>query len=244
MDEKERTETPVFSRPLSADDLFTLGLEIAQLLAAHHASGQAGGLSGLWRDADGVLHLNDTPSDSSPIDDVRIAARIIGEAAVRRLPIVPAVTDEQLIAHMALMTDQVPPDLIAVLCDALGPDPHQRPADGIALWARLANAQATHQVRASAPLPFVSEWSLAHDTHIGMYKSRLGQVNQDALFYQIDRRLTLMIVADGISISTAGSGNLASALLVQVAAAAWERQKDTLQDAQPEQLDAFLVEML
>lgn len=244
MDENARPDLPVFARPLSGDALFELGLELARPLAERHAAGQAGGIRGARRDADGVVHLAPPDDQSSPPDDVRAVIRLLAEAAIHRLPPTPEVTDEQLLAHLSLIADDVPPDLLAVFTEGLAPDPLLRPPDAVALWHRFANARATHAVREQAPLPFVSEWSIAHDTHIGLYKSRLGQVNQDALFYQIDRRITFMVVADGISISTAGSGNLASALLVQVAAAMWEQRKDSLQNATLDQLDEFLVETM
>jgi serine/threonine protein phosphatase PrpC len=90
-------------------------------------------------------------------------------------------------------------------------------------------------------------WEVGHDTHIGALKSRLGQVNQDALFWTIEgndghpsQTVGILIVADGISVSTAGTGDLASAILVQVVGSLWEQQKDALVAAGPETVRGFL----
>ena len=58
--------------------------------------------------------------------------------------------------------------------------------------------------------------------HIG-FGSRRMQTNQDAVYYAQNEQTSIMLVADGISVSTAGSGNLASALLVQAVASLWDR---------------------
>ena len=54
----------------------------------------------------------------------------------------------------------------------------------------------------------------------------MGQTNQDAVFWQTEGAMSLLIVADGISVSTAGSGNLASAILVQVIAIDGKRKSN------------------
>ena len=64
---------------------------------------------------------------------------------------------------------------------------------------------------------------IGYDTHIGFTKSRRMQTNQDAVYYAQNEQTSIMLVADGISVSTAGSGNLASALLVQAVASLWDR---------------------
>jgi protein phosphatase len=54
------------------------------------------------------------------------------------------------------------------------------------------------------------------------------QTNQDAVYHVQNERCSLLLVADGISVSTAGSGNLASALLVQAIAKLWDRDEQKL----------------
>ena len=70
--------------------------------------------------------------------------------------------------------------------------------------------------------------AIAHDTHIGLAKSRRMQTNQDAVYHAQNDTCSILLVADGISVSTAGSGNLASALLVQAIAKLWERDERKL----------------
>ncbi|NOY24257.1 MAG: serine/threonine-protein phosphatase [Oligoflexia bacterium] len=110
---------------------------------------------------------------------------------------------------------------------------------GLALWLELERAHATAKLREAAPPRTNLALDLGHDTHIGAIKSRLGQTNQDALFFHQHGPLTLLLVADGISISTAGSGNLASALLVQAVAARWEAQADSLINAEDARIFEF-----
>lgn len=231
-------------RPLTAEALLALGQELCQHAAIRHAQGEAGGLRSARRDAAGGLALGPADPDARPADDVRAIGRLLMEGALKRLPEGRALGDDALLSHLTLIAEALPPSLLALLARAVAPDEKRRPADAVALWAELARAEATAGVRARAPQPTLAEWLVAHDTHIGAYKSRLGQTNQDALFYQSSDNLTFLLVADGISISTAGSGNLASALLVQVAAALWQQRAAGLQDASPDELDAFLVEVL
>ena len=234
-----------FLRPLPAAELLRAAITLAALVAERHALGEAGGVEEAYRAPDGQPVLGPADPDLDPAEDVRSVARLIMESALIRMPPAPPhLSDEHLLAHLALVCPDVSPDLMAVLADACAPDPLQRPADGVALWARLQLASALAQIRREAPHPRRVVWSVGHDSHIGLYKSRLRQVNEDALYYQVDGDLALLLVADGISISTAGSGNLASALLVQVASSMWEQHRDMLHHAAPEALERFLVDTL
>ena len=53
-----------------------------------------------------------------------------------------------------------------------------------------------------------------------------------------------MLVADGISVSTAGSGNLASALLVQAVANIWEREASALEAMDSDETVEWLTKTL
>ncbi|MFT5682293.1 MAG: serine/threonine protein phosphatase PrpC [Myxococcota bacterium] len=235
----------LWTRPLPLAELIPLGITLARLLAQRHALGRFGGLSGLSRNKDGALCLGPANAGGSALEDVRALGRLLLEAPLARLPISPRVlTDEQLLGHICLVQPDFPPDLASVLSDAIAPELKLRPVDATQMWLRLARAQGSHTVRAGAPTPDVVRWDLGHDTHIGLYKSRLGQTNQDHLFYQSAGPVTILLVADGISISTAGSGNLASAILVQVIASLWESQKEDLKTASDTQIRAFLDEVL
>jgi serine/threonine protein phosphatase PrpC len=233
----------LWERPLPPEELIPLGITLARLLAKRHAVGRCGGLSGLTRSG-GAYSLGPETVTGSAVEDVRALGRLLLEATLVRLPRDRELSDENLLSHICLVQPDFPPDLAAVLSDAIAPDPGHRPSDAIALWARLARAQAAHSVRIAVPPQDVARWSLGHDTHIGLYKSRLGQTNQDHLFYQTAGRVGILAVADGISISTAGSGNLASSILIQVVASLWESQKDALRTGTEARIRAFLDEAL
>ena len=65
---------------------------------------------------------------------------------------------------------------------------------------------------------------LASDTHIGIAKRRRNPTNQDSVFSAAseDGRFALIVVADGVSTASYGSGDLASRALAEEAARVWE----------------------
>lgn len=231
-------------RPLSAAALLELGIALSRLCATRHANGLAGGLEDAFVDDDGALRLGAPNSDVQPADDVRLLGRVLMEGALRRTPNNQSISDAQLLSHLTLVAPDLPPALLSVMADATALHPAFRPANGTEMWLRLAHAQAHMTVREDAPDNPGGHWSVGHDTHIGALKSRMGQTNQDALFYQTSGNLTLLLVADGISTSTIGSGNLASALTVQVVARRWAQHHERLQKANANEMGQFLDETL
>lgn len=227
------------SGPLPAHRLLPMSLNLARALASRHANGQAGGLLGARLRPGGTIELG-LAEDTSPVQDVRDAMRLIADLAVGRKPPGPRVDDEQLISHLAQLIPGAPLDWVTVLMAALSPDPRTRPRDGLDLWARLERASALDRVRSQAPPRANQTLTVAHDTHIGLLKSRLGQVNQDAVFWYADGPCALLIVADGISVSTAGSGDLASTFLVRMVVAMWEQHRGRLLHASHDEVRAFL----
>ena len=95
--------------------------------------------------------------------------------------------------------------------------------------------------------PTFLKWSassLRNSPIVGALKARLGQTNQDAVFFHQHGPVSLLLVADGISISSAGTGNLASALLVQAVANRWEEGAAQLADADEPAIRQFLRDAL
>ncbi len=226
-------------RPLPPDRLFVVGTALARALAERHALGDMGGISGARWTSRETVELG-VPEDSSPAEDVRAAMRLLTELAIGELPRGARVSDELLLSHVAELVPQLAPEWTAVLTRALAADRHLRPWDALDLWEQLAHAEATARVRAAAPRRARLDLQLGYDSHIGRVKARGSQTNQDALFFQQEGDLCLMLVADGISVATAGSGDLASALLVQVVSARWEAAAPDLSGAGAEACRDFL----
>lgn len=225
--------------PVPAHRVLSLSIALSRALATRHAHGEAGGLLGARVRAGGTIELG-APEDSSPRRDVRDAVRLIADLAIGRHPPGPRVDDEHILAHLALLVPGLSPDWVAVATRALAMNEALRPADGLDLWTQLERAAAVDRVRSSAPPRPTARMDVAHDTHIGLLKSRLGQVNQDAVFWYTEGATGLLVVADGISISTAGSGDLASSILVRVMVALWEQNQERLASASTEDVRIFL----
>ncbi|MCK6502317.1 protein phosphatase 2C domain-containing protein [Myxococcota bacterium] len=229
---------------IAARDAFAVALSAARALARRHAEGRAGGLrSARLLRVEWKVELG--PAEpSTPADDVRDAMRTVLDLLVGRLPAPATVDDETLLAHLASLVPDLSPDFVAVATRALAGPTELRPADGLSLWMALEVAQARSRVRELAPPRLGLDLEVGFDTHIGAMKARLGQTNQDALFFHHQGPLTLLVLGDGISISSAGSGNLASALLVQAVASLWEERADGLASADDDRIYAFLEEAL
>lgn len=225
-------------RDISPDRIMSLSVGLAKSLAHRHAASEAGGIPGARVDATGRVTLG-PPEDRDPREDVRDALRLIMEAAVGPLPADAPLADGDLLPHVNQLRADLPADWMAVAMASMADDLDARPSDGVALWSALAVVDARHRIRTDVPrMPRAID--IAHDTHIGLSKSRRMQTNQDAVYYAQSERVSVMLVADGISVSTAGSGNLASALLVQAVANIWERDAHKLTNMDDDDLVEWL----
>ena len=228
--------------PIAAAELFDAGLRLAQALAARHAAGAYGGVRDALQRPDGTIALG-PPTPSDPRDDVRDAMRLLAERAIGRLPAGDRVRHDD------------PPSIGSSSCPmrpssgrpcSPGPLPRARtPARERArpLGAACPGAGHPPGARGGAGRPR-AQVEIGHDTHIGAIKSRLGQTNQDALFWQSEGDLSLLVVADGISTSTAGSGDLAAGLLVQTFARSWPAHLDHLSSCTLDEIESYLVDTL
>ncbi len=239
MERPVRVADPLLTQlaPIPVERLFPVSLAISRALARRHAEGTAGGIEGArWRQPDEVVL--GAPSASSPGEDVRDAMRCVAELAIGTLPRNAEVSDEDVLHHLSGLIRDVPPAWAAVLCRALSTDPNQRPVDGLDLWRHLERARATESVRQSAPIRMRHITRTGYDSHIGVLKARTGQTNQDAFWMQSEGHVSLLVVADGISVATAGSGDIASSLLVQTCAQLWEAWCDRLQHPNATEIEA------
>jgi protein phosphatase len=117
-----------------------------------------------------------------------------------------------------------PPGLQSVIGRATRPDPNERYPDVKSLQKAFDRACDIMKKRAEVAGPDSPRMTVAVDTHVGIAKQRRNPVNQDAVFGAAsdDQRFSLMVVADGVSTASYGSGDLASAMLAEEAEAAWE----------------------
>ena len=219
-------------RDIAADRIFPLSVALADALSRRHAEGESGGVMGARVDAAGVVTLA-PPEDRERREDVRDAMRLLLEAAVGPIPADAPLRDGDLLPHLNLLRPDLPADWIGVAMSAMAAEVEDRPSDGVDLWARIERAQAQHRVRSRAQ-SMKRIIDIGYDTHIGSTKSRRMQTNQDAVYFAQSEDTSIMLVADGISVSTAGSGNLASALLVQAVASLWDRDQSKFSDMDDE----------
>lgn len=225
---------------VAAADAFGAGRALAVALAQRHAAGQS------VDRADGAIVPRgagwslDAGAAFDPRADVAAAARALLSATVGALPSAEAIDDAELCDLVAGVAADLPVELLAVLQQALGGDPALRLRDGGELAVSLGVAEAVHRARTELPPRLGAGLCVGFDTHIGTVKALLGQVNQDHFLLVGDPDLACFVVADGISTASAGSGDLASSLLVRAIRLHWATHMTTLRGAGPEVHHAFL----
>lgn len=222
-------------------ELLHTGMELLGLLAHHHARGKGVGVdeASVWADAEGNLELS---LSSGPIaNDVHAAGRLLLQRCIGRdLP--RGVPPHRLMPFLAGLCAGLPVSAIPLLESLLAPSQTQRPRSAVDAYATWSAAAALEEVRAHALLPTRVRMEVGADTHVGRYKMRDHQTNQDAFMWEEEHGQSLLVVCDGISTSDAGSGDLASRLAVEVFESGWERRPPT--DATEKEVAAWLRELL
>ena len=122
--------------------------------------------------------------------------RRIAELAIGRLPKDTEVADKELLAFLSTLVESPNPEWMAVATRAMSEELQYQPQDCLDLWEQLEQASATAKVRRLAPQRPQLKLEVAHDSR-GLLKSRMGQTNQDAVFWQTEGPMSLLIVADG-----------------------------------------------
>jgi PPM family protein phosphatase len=117
-----------------------------------------------------------------------------------------------------------PPGLQGVISRATRPSPQDRYADVAAMRQAFVEACDVMAMRSMIADRAVPAMRLASDTHVGIAKKRRNPINQDSVYSAIsdDGKLCLIVVADGVSTASFGSGDLASDALTRAAVRAWE----------------------
>lgn len=116
-----------------------------------------------------------------------------------------------------------PPGLQAVISRATRPNPDDRFPNVAAFRDAFLSACATMERRVPNPSE-PPRFRIAVDTHVGINKGRRNPTNQDAVFGKSsdDGRFSLIVIADGVSTASYGSGDLASHFLKARAKETWE----------------------
>lgn len=123
-------------------------------------------------------------------------------------------------------------------------DPDQRPASAAQLLGQLELAR-DRSVRQRAPEDAI-RLGIAADTHVGIVKQYHTPENQDAVLACSieDGTTAMLVVADGVSTATYGSGDLASRLCIRAFAEAWNDYTRQPAATLEQGVDAWLVRTL
>lgn len=116
-----------------------------------------------------------------------------------------------------------PPGLQAVLSRATRPNPSDR-YPTIAAFRDAFLSACVLMERRTGNQSDPPRVRMAVDTHVGIGKGRRNPTNQDAVFGKAsdDGRFALMVIADGVSTASYGSGDLASKCLERRAKEVWD----------------------
>lgn len=117
-----------------------------------------------------------------------------------------------------------PPGLQPIISRATRPSPNERFPSVQAMRDAFLSACAMMERRAqNIGGPQSPRVVVAVDTHVGIAKGRRNPVNQDSVFGKVadDGRFALIVVADGVSTASFGSGDLASNFLTEAAKEVW-----------------------
>ncbi len=241
--EPEPDVAPPERPPADARWLWASVLDLANTLAALHARGEC-----LLHRREAATHTStwslqaDTESGSLAEDVCWAARRFVEDALGVLLP--DAVPSSELVDLAPAVLSHLPPELLGVLRYALARDPALRPRDGLAFAHTLAVARAVWTSREALPRRVQAELVAGFDTHIGTMKALAGQTNQDSFLLLGDPEHALVMVADGISTATAGSGDLASSLAARSLRLQWTGHQDALRGAPAEEVFRFLLAAL
>ncbi len=247
------TETlPIVRRgPRTPREFMALGLALARALAHLHNAGKV--VNPVRERAlvhpDGHVSLEESPADApsprplgepaSQPADVYACATLLLEAIVGR-PWPRNIPSHRGLPYLRGVAPLLPPAALAPLDAALHPDPTRRPPDGLAWLVRWQAAAVAEDSRLDTPRSDDLRLRVGFDTHVGRMKVLHTQTNQDAMFVSSRGPLTLLVVCDGISTATAGSGDVASGIAVHVVANLWEQALGRLADAEDPEIFDFL----
>ncbi len=228
----------------AAANALDLASELARALALCHAGGHTldGGRAAFTRTA-GHFVARGRPGGERTAD-VLTVGRLVLELVLGELPDPAHLATSDLLASVGELAPEVPFELLGVLERAVSGDAGLRHPDGFALLHEIELARATHRIRTDFPMRPDANVAVGFDSHIGIQKALGGQMNQDAVLIAGDPDCALLLVADGISLCTVGSGDLASRLLVETMRKWWQEQAGTMRGASPARVHQAIREGL
>ena len=229
--------------PLRGLEVLNVGMELLGLIAQHHAEGRAVGLGpdSLVMGSEGLsLELRDRGGMPTDVHNAGrlLLQRMLGKDLPRPAP-------HKVLPHLQALVPDLPPSAMPLLEELVSPVFELRPRSALGPYIRWAQAAAYEGLRQIPPRPG-GQVDVGADTHVGLYKMRDTQVNQDALaieLAQVPGDSDLLLVADGISTSDAGSGDRASRLAIDTILGIWERRPSALFD-HPDRVKENLTEAL
>jgi serine/threonine protein phosphatase PrpC len=249
----EITETlPIGERSSqSPHEFLGLGLAFARSLSHEHNAGRVVNptrLSVLVH-PDGNVELKDgnvethspRPMGEAPSQagDVHAAAVLLLEGLLGK-PWPRNIPAHRVIPFVRQIVPNLPAAALAPLDAALHPTPTRRPSDGLSWLVRWQSAAVAEDSRMDTAVNDQLRLRIGYDSHVGRLKLLHTQTNQDALFVSARGPLHLMVVCDGISTATAGSGDIAAGIAVHVVANLWEQALSRLNDATQAEVFDFI----
>ncbi len=214
--------------PLRGLEVINVGMELLGLLAQHHAEGRPVGLGpdSVFMGLDGLeIELRDRGGMPT---DVHNAGRLLLQRMLGKD--LPRTAPHKVLPHLQAMVHDLPPSAMPLLEELVSPVFELRPRSAMGPYIRWAQA-AAHEGLRQIPARPGGHVEVGADTHVGLYKMRDTQVNQDAFAVELGEApgdSHLLLVADGISTSDAGSGDQASRLAVDTLLGIWERRPGAL----------------
>lgn len=130
--------------------------------------------------------------------------------------------DEAIMDGLSAMPDNRTPDIDALMRRLQREEELMRRRAAVREWILAYDEGNGRESSGVAPWEGLS-YDAAVDTHVGIAKVLRCPVNQDAVWMarSADDQRLLIVVGDGVSTSTYGSGDIASHLLVQTAEELW-----------------------
>ena len=160
----------------------------------------------------------------SPVQSVYILGALAYYLITRANPPVCEAMDYAIALLPRAFVPEFPIGWDEIINQALQPNPELRYKTPDEFIDALTEGLKRMEIRQASRGPF--DYDIAIDTHIGVGKRLRCPVNQDAVFLKKseDNQRILLVVGDGVSTSTYGSGDIASGLLVETAQKIWDNE--------------------